>query len=185
MFQKIDGVIVKILKKISIISGLLMAIIAVLATANVLTSKILTWSIPSVNDWITYLFVGVVYCSIAYCRLGDGLISVDILSAHYPKIVKNIFSMICDLIGGFIFVMIVKCSIPLFKNNFDLNVMSSTGKGSFPLWPFNLAIVVFSAIMALAMAWGIVRTIAGMMGKYEEPARTVPTEEAGEGGTPS
>ena len=103
MFYKLDKKLTKIFGKISILSGIFMIIISFLATANVLTSKLFKWSIPAANDWVTYLFLAAVYCSIVYVRLDTGLIAVDLLSSHYPPVVKNILSIVADGCGIAIF----------------------------------------------------------------------------------
>lgn len=170
-FRKIDSAITKLFGKIAVLSGIFMIIIAFLATANVITSKMLKWSIPSVNDWVTYLFLGAVYCSIAYVRLGSGLISVDILSSHYPAVVKNLLSIAADVLGFGIFFMIFYNSIPLLKKNYAFHVMSSTGSGAFPLWPFNLIVVIFTLIMAFCCIWCIIRVfVNGITKKQNDPA---------------
>ncbi len=169
-FEKADRTIMRVVSFLALFSGLFMAVIAVAATANVLSSKIFMWSIPSINDYITYLFLGVVYCSIAYCQLGPGLICVDIISRHYPPLVSNLLSVLSSLLGMGIFGLIFHYSVPLFRENLAMKVMSSTGKGGFPLWPFNLTVVVFSALMVLAMAWTIVRVFARGVTKSQRPA---------------
>jgi TRAP-type C4-dicarboxylate transport system permease small subunit len=157
MFLKIDKTVTEISRKISLISGIIMIVISVLSTANVLTSKILKWSIPGANDWVTYLFLAAVYCSIVYVRLGSGLISVDLISAHYPPLVKNIISILADLCGIAIFGAISIYSVPLLQSNIKYHSMSSTASGAFALWPFNLIVIIFSILMGLAMIWCILR----------------------------
>ena len=157
MFYKLDKKLTKIFGKISILSGIFMIIISYLATANVLTSKLFKWSIPAANDWVTYLFLAAVYCSIVYVRLDTGLIAVDLLSSHYPPVVKNILSIVADGCGIAIFGAIFRYSIPLLQQNFKYHAMSSTANGAFPLWPFNLIIIIFTLLMMLAMIWCILR----------------------------
>ena len=177
-FKRIDKIIMSITKSVSLISGILMVIIAVLATANVLTSKIGKWSIPGVNDWITYLFLGVVYCSIAFVRLDSGLIQVDILSNHYPPVLKNILGIISDLFGIGIFALIFWYGIPLFKENLRFKQMSSTAAGSFVLWPFNLIILIFSIMMIIAIIWSIIRVFVYGITK-PQPGKEKPVIQEG------
>ena len=152
MFSKIDKLLIKIFGKIALLSGIFMIIISFLATANVLTSKLFKWSIPAANDWVTYLFLAAVYCSIVYVRLDTGLIAVDLLSSHYPAIVKNLISIIADV-----------CGILIFGAIF----------GAFPLWPFNLIIIIFALLMIVAMIWCILRVfVNGITKEIPKPATT-------------
>lgn len=173
MFSKIDKLLLKIFGKISILSGIFMIIISFLATANVLTSKLFKWSIPAANDWVTYLFLAAVYCSIVYVRLDTGLIAVDLLSSKYPAVVKNLISIIADVCGIIIFGAIFRYSLPLFQQNFKYHTMSSTATGAFPLWPFNLIIIIFTLLMIVAMIWCILRVfIHGITKEMPKAAST-------------
>ena len=51
--------------------------------------------------------------------------------------------------------------------------MSSTAAGAFPLWPFNLIIIIFALLMIVAMIWCILRVfVNGITKEIPKPATT-------------
>ena len=158
-FKKADGIIELITKYISYASGALAFIIAMLVTINIITTKLFNWSIPSCNDWVSYLFCGMFYFAISYVRLSTGLVSVDIFTNKFPKSVNNAISFFSDLLGLILHSLIGYYSISLMAKNFKYHVLSSTAKGNFELWPFNLIVVVFSFMFAFTMLWHIIRQL--------------------------
>ena len=157
-FQKIDKTVKAIFRWISYISAALTFIIAVMVTINILGLKIFNWSIPSCNDWVSYLFCGMFYFAIGFVRLDMGLVSVDTLTNHFPKKVNMAISVFSDIAGAVIFVLIGYFSISLLGKNYKYKLMSSTAAGHFPLWPFNLIVVIFSFLLAFTMIWHILET---------------------------
>lgn len=162
-FFKVDICIEKGLKYISYLATIIALIIAVSATVNIITTKLLTWSVPNVNMWITYLFIGLVFFSVPYVRLTTGLISVDIITNRFPDKLNDIITIVSDLVGFICYGLISRYAYPLLVTNYTHHVTSSTGVGNFPLWPFNLILMIFSGLFALTMLWHIVRLIVYKM----------------------
>lgn len=157
-FYKIDRTVETITKYFSYVSGIVAFLIAVIVTINIITTKLFNWSIPSCNDWVAYLFCIMFYFAIPFVRLSTGLVSVDILTNKFPKTVNNMITVFSDVLGFVLHGMIGYYSISLLQKNIKYHVTSSTAKGNFELWPFNLIIVVFSILFSLTMLWHIVRT---------------------------
>ena len=156
-FFKIDCAIETLFKWISYLSGILTFIIAVVVTANVITTKLFTWSIPGATEWVSYLFCGMFYFAISYVKLSQGLVAVDILSNRFPPVVNDIVTIFSDLAAAVLYGMIGYYAFPLLQKNMQYHIMSSTGSGAFPLWPFNGIVMVFSSLFAFTMLWHIVR----------------------------
>jgi TRAP-type C4-dicarboxylate transport system permease small subunit len=156
-FFRVDVAIENVLKYISYLSGAITFFIALFVTINIITTKVFTWSIPSVTEWVTYLFIGMIFFSVSYVRLSMGLVSVDVISNHLPGVVNDIIAVLSDLVGAVCYGMIAWYAWPLAVDNFKLKVYSSTGVGRFPLWPFNIVIMIFSGVFAFTMLWHIVR----------------------------
>lgn len=156
-FYKVDKTIEAVTRCISYASGIIAFLIAVIVTVNIITTKLFNWSIPSCNDWVAYMFCGMFYFAIPYVRLSTGLVSVDIFTNKFPKAVNNVITVISDLMGLVLHGMIGYYSISLLKKNMQYHVTSSTAKGNFELWPFNLIVVIFSFVFAFTMIWHIIR----------------------------
>lgn len=158
-FAKIDCAIENGFKRISYLSGFLTFIIAIVVTINIITTKLFSWSIPSATEWVSYLFCGMFYFAISYVKLSQGLVAVDILSVHFPPVVNDIITIFSDLAAAALYGMIGYYALPLLQKNLNYHVMSSTGTGAFPLWPFNGIVMVFSTLFAFTMIWHIVRLL--------------------------
>ena len=156
-FLKVDKTLEAITRYISYASGVIAFLIAVIVTINIITTKLFNWSIPSCNDYVAYMFCGMFYFAISYVRLSTGLVSVDIFTNKFPKAVNNVITVVSDILGFVLYGMIGYFSIALMLKNMQYHVTSSTAKGNFELWPFNLIVVVFSFMFAFTMLWHIVR----------------------------
>ena len=156
-FFKIDVAIETVLKYISYIAGAITFLIALFVTINIVTTKVFTWSIPGVTEWVTYLFIGMIYFSIGYVRLSMGLVSVDVISNHLPSAVNDAVTVLSDIAGAVCYGMVARYAWPLMLSNLQLHVYSSTGTGKFLIWPFNAIIMVFAGIFAFTMLWHILR----------------------------
>ena len=158
-FRKADGFVVKVFKYISYPPAVLMMFIAVMATVNVITSKIFHTIVPSVNDWITYLLIPIVFLSISHVQLDRGLVVVDVLNKRYPKWLLNVIDVISNfcLIGlnGFISWR----AFVLMLDKFAHKEISSIDAGHFYLWPFCLILGFGMLCFAFTSFWCILRTI--------------------------
>lgn len=159
LIRQIDCIITKTFRIISYAAGVIAFVVVVLATANVICSKLTHVSIPSANDWITYLLVPIVYLSIGYMVLDRGLIEVDFVSKHYPRWLKIVISLFSTLACTIINVFIIRYQLQLTNNYLALNKMSSTSPLHFPLWPFPVIILIGMVMMSVAMLWKCIRSI--------------------------
>lgn len=176
-FFKVDCAVETGFKWISYLSGILTFIIAVVVTINIITTKLFSWSIPSASDWVSYLFCGMFYFAISYVKLTQGLVAVDIFSNHFPGIVNDVISIFSDLAAAVLYGMIGYYALPLLQKNLKYHIMSSSGTGAFPLWPFNGIVMIFSTLFALTMLWHIVRLIVYRM--HGERPRELPARGNG------
>lgn len=174
LLYKIDRIFMKIFRGVSYLSALLVFIVAVAVTANVIYAKLTHNSIPSVNDWVTYLLVPIVFFGAGYMMLDRGLIEVDFISRHFPRAVRDALSVLSSAIGIFISVIIIRHQWTLMLNYISLNKMSSVSRLHFPLWPFPLIIILGMIMISAAFLWQTIRMLAGIR-----------SEESGDGGDDS
>lgn len=158
-FAKADALVVKIFKYISIPPAFLMVIVALLATVNVITSKLFHVVVPSCNDWITYLLIPIVFLSIGHVHLDRGLVVVDFVNKHYPKWLLDVIDIISNVLlialNGFLgyraFVLMVQ--------KYQIKEFSSVDAGHFYMWPFCLLLGFGMVCFAFTSFWCILRTI--------------------------
>ena len=183
-FRKIDAVVVKIFKYISYPPAVLLIIVALVATINVITSKTIKWIIPSNIDWITYLIIPIVFLSLAHVQLDRGLVTVDFVSSHYPVWLKKLVDIISNALLIFINGFIGYRGFVLMMAKIATKEMSSTDKGSFPLWPFCFLLGFGMICFAFTSFWSILRTLNGVhpndgVHKDEDSIQTVGNHEEG------
>ena len=158
-FRKADAVVMKVFRYISYPPAILMMFIAVLATINVITSKVFHVIVPSANDWITYLLIPIVFLSIAHVQLDRGLVVVDVLNKHYPKWLLNAIDVISNLcliaLNGFISWR----AFILMADKFAHKEISSIDAGHFYMWPFSFLLGFGMLCFAFTSFWCILRTI--------------------------
>lgn len=178
-FWKVDAAIVRVFKWISYSSAACLFFMAILATANVIYSKIFSNTIPSSTDWITYMMIPVVYLAIGYMVLDRGLITVDFLEKHYSQWLKNVILVVFYIIGVVVDLLVAVRVFNQMKLYFQTNKISSTSALHFPLWPFYLILSLGMFIFAAAMCWTVVRVfITGNVkgSDVQKPAQEVKGE---------
>ena len=167
-FYKVDRAIEKLLKWFSYVSGICIVITAVIATVNVVVQKVFHSNIPSVNDYITYMFVAIVYCAIPHVQMETNLTCVDILSTHFPKKMNLVIAILGDIIGLALYSFIGYALLTnSFKRYYTLKTVAAVGsKGTFVLWPFALLMGVSMFLLAATLIWNNIRRVLYKGTKY-------------------
>ena len=159
-FQKTDRIVMKVLWAVSVISGICLIGIMIVAFFNVLGEKILHQGVPGSTEIITYLHVPVVFLAAAYVTLDNGHTTIDLISKHLPKSLQKALATV-----GYI----IACGICLFVgyNGFvrmgeliSHHTKSSVSGFGFPVWPFAFLFSAGVILLALSFVWAIVRQYA-------------------------
>lgn len=153
----IDLILERITRYLSYVAAACLVIMALLATTNVLTSKIIKYGIPSAVDWGTYLLIPVVFLSISYNLLKNGLIHVDFLTVHFPRSVNRIIDTISDLLGAGISGIISWRQVALAVRYFNSGKISSFMPLHFYIWPFCAVLGLGTGLMGIVFLWRITR----------------------------
>ena len=183
-FYKVDGIVENVFKWLSYVSGIASFLIGFLVTLNIITSKLFNWSIPSVNDWVSYMFLLMFCFAISYVRLSQGLVSVDILTKRFPDKLNDAITVFSDIVGFVLYGLIGYYAWPLMLKNLKYHVRRSYTKGSFDLWPFNLVLMIFFSLFALTMIWHIIRLFVYKQHGERPRAWGAKKEEKAEEGIP-
>ncbi len=160
-FYRVDRVLERILKYLSFLSAICVVLTALIATANVIVQKIFHGNISSTNDYVTYMFVVIIYAAIPHVQMETNLTNVDILSVHFSKKVNLVISVIGDAVGAITFGFI---GYAVFKNvftqYFTLKTVAAIGAaGTFVLWPFALLVAVSMLLTVFTFVWNNARRI--------------------------
>jgi len=160
-FYKMDRAMEGVLRILSYIAAVSVVLMAVIATLNVIAQKIFHGNIGSANDYVTYLFVLIIYTALPHVQMETDLTNVDILSGRFGKLPKLILSVLGDAIG---LVTLTFVSYAMYTNVFvkylsTQKVATVGATGTFVLWPFALIISVSMLLTALSFIWNNVRRI--------------------------
>ncbi len=160
-FYRVDRILEKALKWFSYVSGACIVITALIATINVIAQKIFHHNLASVNDYVTYMFVVIVYCAVPHVQLETDLTCVDILSNHFSRKMNLVIAVIGDLIGLGLYSFIGYALITnTFIKYFLLNTVAAIGsKGTFVLWPFPLLMAASMFLLCITLIWNNIRRI--------------------------
>jgi len=156
-FWKIDRGIAKVLKIISFFPAFVMFIVAVMCTVNVILTKAFNIVFPSMNDYVKYFFVCVVYMSVCHVQFETDFIYVDILTRKFSAAVNGVIGAMGDLLGVVTFAYVSRRMWFLFVEHLTYNKQSSTAIGHIPTWPFVLVFCVFAAILSFTFLRNILR----------------------------
>ncbi len=183
-FSTCDGVIMKIVKAISYVSGVCLVGIMLVAFFNVLGEKIFHHGIPGSTEIITYLHVPVVFLAAAYVTLDNGHTKIDLLSSRFPIAVQKILATIAYLIGAFICCFTGYWGFRRMGELIANHTKSSTTGFGFPVWPFAFMFAAGMFMLALTFLWCIVRQYSkySKENRKEKPGAPFPEgkEEGGE-----
>lgn len=157
VFWKIDRGMRTVTKAVSYISPICLLVVAIGATINVITTKLFHWGVPSINDWITYFLIPIVYLSLAHVQLDRGMVAVDFLSSRLPAWFNNTLNSIWDIIFALVSFYIARNMFTLMLEHIRLHKRSSVLAGSFPLWPLSLMLGVGMALYGVCVLWTMVR----------------------------
>ena len=156
-FWKVDRVIAKVLKICSYIPAFLMFLVAIAATVNVILAKTINLTWPSLNDYVCYIFVLVVYMSVCHVQFESDFIYVDILSNRFPNWLNTVIGCVGDLIGAITFAYVARRMWSLMIEHFVYDKQTSSSIGHIPTWPFVLIFTVFAAVLSFTFLWNLLR----------------------------
>lgn len=163
-FEKIDGVVCKVLKCIAYVSAACLIAIMLVAFFNVVGEKLRkiglpVTGIPASTEIVQYLHIPVVFLAAAFVTLDRGHTNIDLLSSKFPKLVQKICKIFGHLVG------IAVCGLISWRGFIQMgkfiarHKMSSVSGIGFPLWPFALILGVGFILLAISFLWAIVREI--------------------------
>lgn len=129
----------------------------ILATGDVVASKIFGSAIPITNDIVKYFMVPTCFCLLGTVQLGGGLMQVDLFSRKYGPGARRVFGVISGVLGTVIFTLCAWKTTDLLLRHIEKHEMSAASAYAFPLWPLSLLCVISIALLAFSFAWTTLR----------------------------
>jgi len=155
-FLSADRTIVSAMKWVSYLAAVALALVMILAVADVISAKFFSKSIPNATEYIQYLNVAIVFLAMAYVQVDSGHTTVDIFYTHFPKAVQWIIHFVFYLGGIAINGFFGWRGIVLMMDKMATHARSSQAIG-FLLWPFVAMMSIGLFLVALANVWCAVR----------------------------
>ena len=166
MMDKIDTAICRVLRVIVWVSAACLVGIMLVAFFNVLGEKLRSAGlpvsgIPASTEIIQYLHIPVVYLAAAFVTLERGHTRIDLLSTKFPTVLQKIFTILGDILGIGVCVLISWRGFVQMGKFIARHRMSSVSGVGFPLWPFALIMAVGFILLTLSLIWHIIREVSG------------------------
>lgn len=159
LYDKLDSVIVKILRYVSYISGVCLILIMFVAFFNVLGEKIFHKGIPASTEIIQYLHIPVVFLACGYVTMDTGHTKIDLLSSKLPQGVQFVINIIGNVIATLITGFVGYRGLVQMGKFMSTHAKSSTTGVGFAKWPFALIFSVGFFLLAISFVWATVRLI--------------------------
>ena len=185
MMDKIDTAICRVLRVIVWVSAACLVGIMLVAFFNVLGEKLRSAGlpvsgIPASTEIIQYLHIPVVYLAAAFVTLERGHTRIDLLSTKFPTVLQKIFTILGDILGIGVCVLISWRGFVQMGKFIARHRMSSVSGVGFPLWPFALIMAVGFILLTLSLIWHIIREVTGYTPPQTAEAETEAAAEAAE-----
>ncbi len=171
---KVDAMIVKIVRWISYLSAICVALIMVIAFFDALGSKILKVGIPGAYEIIQYTHVPLVFLATGFVTLDRGQTTIDLLCSKFPSVVQKICTIFSFLLGAFISSFVAIRALYQMQSDLSVHKLSSVTGFGFPLAPFDFILAFGFFLIAVCFLWSIVRVMA--------PKVDIEPEKKAEGG---
>lgn len=159
-FDKIDRVITNGVKYVSYLGALALFVIAIVATVDVIATKVFHSPIRNVTEFVTYMNVPVVFFCIGFVQLDRGHTHIDLIYRHFPPVVHKIIHILGYVIG------VAVCGFAGWRGMVQalqkLETMTyASGPTSFLIWPFVVCIGIGYLVLAISFLWCIPRELKG------------------------
>lgn len=156
VYGKIDRIVSQSVKYVSYLGAVSLMIVALIATADAIATKVFGSPIRNVTEFVTYMNIPVVFFCIGFVQLDHGHTHIDLIYKHFPKAVHTVIHMIGYVIGVAVCGFAGWRGIALTIQKFE-SMTYASGPTSFLIWPFVVCIGVGYLVLAISFLWCIVR----------------------------
>lgn len=160
LYDKVDRVIYNGVKYISYVGAAALFVISVIATVNVIATKVFGKPIQNVTEFVTYLNVPVVFFCIGFVQLDRGHTHIDLIYRRFPKGFHKFIHILSYIIGVVVCGFAGWRGIVLTLQKFQTMTYAS-GPNSFLIWPFVACIGLGYLVLAVSFFWCIFKELHG------------------------
>lgn len=178
-FDKIDRVICSCVKYISYLGALSLFVIALMATVDVVATKVFGHPLRNVTELVTYMNVPVVFFCIGFVQLDRGHTHIDLIYRHFPLAAHKVIHIVSYVIGMAVCGFAGWRGMVLTAQKAQ-SMAYASGPTSFLIWPFVACIGIGYLVLALSFLWCIPRELLGRSPYFIDEGGGSAAEEGGE-----
>jgi len=173
VFKKIDGGLVRIFTIMGYCAGVVGGFMMLLATVNVILRQLFAAPIFGTVEIVSYCGLLLGAFAIAYNEIGDGNITMTLLTDKMPPVIKNIVEFCMSTLAAVFYGAIC---VRYFKEIFvSLEKATTTQTIMLPMWIINTIMCIGFFFGTLALALKAARAVAFLIAK----AKGIETDEEG------
>lgn len=131
-------------------SALVIVALMLLNSVDVLGRYFFNRPVPSTFEFSEMFLALIVFLAFPYVQYKKAHVWIEILYERYPARFRQIFDIVCHLIGAAVFALIAKQGIVLFRSSMAIQELSE-GKIEFSITAFKWVIAFGAGLLALRM----------------------------------
>jgi TRAP-type C4-dicarboxylate transport system permease small subunit len=140
-FGRFDRRYTTFTKWLSYLAGLALLTVVIICVVDVVGWKLFGKSVPSAVDFIQYMNVALVFLAVAYVQTDRGSTAIELLQNHFPLWLKVGVRIFAYLLGFASLMFVVYRGWFLLADMWEKHD-AAVGTWSFPLWPFQVCLLV-------------------------------------------
>lgn len=161
VFRGIDRIIVRLSDVFVYVAAFLLALMALIGTADVLSLNFLGKPVPAATEFASSMLPIAVMLVMSYAQRNRAHISVELFSRFFPGWFQWCVSLLALLIGAVVFVLLSWGAWELAQHSFEIRERAVAAI-RFPVWPVKVAFLFGMVVCALEMVREIVVHVAGL-----------------------
>ena len=158
LYEKADRVICRGVKYVSYAGAAALFVISVIATVNVIATKVFGKPIQNITQFVTYLNVPVVFFCIGFVQLDRGHTHIDLIYRRFPRPFHKFIHILGYVIGVAVCGFAGWRGIVLMLQKLRTMTYAS-GPSSFLIWPFVACIGIGYLVLAISFFWCIFKEL--------------------------
>ncbi len=166
ILKKLDKISYNISRIGAVISGVLIALIALMIFCYIINRQFIGYTWLFVEEWAGLSMVPMTYLALAYTLRWNQHIYVDALVGRFSLKTQNIIGFLVSLLSLIILGFIIERSVNWFMYTW-IDHIASLGPMRTPLWPITISIVVGSVMYFIDTFFFMVQKVLNLIGRTD------------------
>lgn len=154
-----ESLLNRISRSMDAVVGWGIVVIMAFTVINILTRRLVGWSILGSSEYVSVLMAIIIGCSLAYCAMLDGHISVEVLVQKFPLAVKRLLIAVLRVIS-FLFFMLAAWQLIRYGNRIRVSG-EVTPTAEIQFYPFIYIVAFGIFILSLVNLVLAIKTLKG------------------------